>query len=813
MATLIWDNGGVGSLWSTAANWDTNTVPQPGDDINFKSLSLADSTCDIASVGDVTVDVLYTGVITQIANLFVSSAFTMTTNATQDWITNGNDLNIDGDINQTGTGVGITHNAGGTLRLGGDIDIDTADLTSPVVIHHSVATPTAAKTHEIINASGSKFVNLTVVDNQSIGGSISFWCDNVAWGDNINISGFGLLVANSAGTAWTGVENITWTGDSINSIALRWNQLTQLPVSDYGNIEVEYRSDTDFAVGTYKTTGKFDLGFNFGTSHLDMPSGCTFLLGEISIGVAGAPTLGCILTQKAGSSLQVTGDAIVRQDDTIQENKWVREAGVLDTVIGGSFTVEADAGLDLTDDDSTISWTTDTDISTASSCAFGEASTVEHIGTGTAANNSYTNKFAGFKPAAAGHTTTLVDRVRMGVGTSKLSFGGGTFDFNGQELGGDPLVGEQFINAENTTFIGNGTISIVPNGDMSFNGGNFGSGVAFTMQLSGPASPDAISINGPMVTGTVFLTESGSSTLLVKLYHDWHMTGMNWGFGTRGASIEFLGGNIIASGKISFHASSQVLGSGNITCNGLELIAGSTFDSTDINIINSGEHTVDPAATFLSSNGTYTIFGSNDQDITTDTSTFNNLIENKTGGSVNYLDDWVATGEHIIMVQEAYTATYLASGVYGSDKLTILPLNVGIPSATRLTIQSDDTGVTQFDYTVNDAGPAWKNVDVADMNYLGADQDVDTNTGSDGGNNNTSPPTPGLVFLSVPAPPPSGDYGYGVYTHGAGMGEGEGLGGAFPYGLEVPAIVITSLQVTNRDGTDVTNRDGTLVTT
>ena len=360
MADIVWSGTGLASI---GANWVGGVAPGVNDKIIF---GVAGGACsmDLAQVAEVSVDILFTPVITQLAYLFVSADFTLVTNATQNWITDGNDLDIDGDINVTGTGTGITHTAGGSVRFGGDVIINASTLTSPTVIHHSLATPTAAKTHAISNGSGSKFVNLTVVDNQSFVGSISFWCDNVAWGENINISGFGLVVANSAGTTWTGVENITWNGDSINSLALRWNQLTQLPVSDYGNIEIEYRSNTDFGVGTYKTTGLLDLGFNFGTSNLDMPSGCTFLLGEISIGVAGAPTLGCVLTRKAGSSLQVTGDVIVRQDDTIQENKLVHEAGVVDMVIGRDFIVEADAGIDFTNDTSTIYWTRDTNIST-----------------------------------------------------------------------------------------------------------------------------------------------------------------------------------------------------------------------------------------------------------------------------------------------------------------------------------------------------------------------------------------------------------------------------------------------------------------
>jgi len=395
MAIIVWSGTGLASLGS---NWVGGIAPTNDDTARF-SVAGGACTMDLSIVFEMDVDTLYTSVITQTVTLHVRTDFILVTNGTQNWITNGNDLNVDGNITVIGIGSGIVHNAGGAIRFGGNIDLDIGDYTSPTVIHHSLATPTAAKTHAVSNASGSKFVDLTVVDNQSIGGSISFWADNVAWGANINITGSGLLVANSAGTAWTGVANITWNGDSINSIALRWNQLTQFPVSDYGNIRLEYRSDTDFGVGTYQTTGLLSLGFNFGTSNLDMPSGCTFLLGDLDIGVAGSPTLGCVLTQKAGSSLQVTGDVIVRQDDTIEENKWVREAGVFNTLIGRDFIVEADAGIDFTNDTSTISVTTNIDISPQSSCEFGQSDLV-HVGTGTVSNDSLTNKFAGFKIAA-----------------------------------------------------------------------------------------------------------------------------------------------------------------------------------------------------------------------------------------------------------------------------------------------------------------------------------------------------------------------------------------------------------------------------
>ena len=129
-ATRTWDNGGGDGLWSTAANWSSNTKPVAGDSVIFDGTSTANCTIDEAiNVADFSVNAGYTysagvsGTIT--SNGALTHAITGNLNRSADgkiafgastWNIAGNyDSAITGPVNRDDFG-GATVNLTGTSK-------------------------------------------------------------------------------------------------------------------------------------------------------------------------------------------------------------------------------------------------------------------------------------------------------------------------------------------------------------------------------------------------------------------------------------------------------------------------------------------------------------------------------------------------------------------------------------------------------------------------------------------------------------------------------------------------------------------------
>jgi hypothetical protein len=71
-ATATWDGGGTSFLWSEAANWANDTIPETGSDVTFNVTSTKDSLVDAAFINNIqslTLTSAYTGTISLAANL------------------------------------------------------------------------------------------------------------------------------------------------------------------------------------------------------------------------------------------------------------------------------------------------------------------------------------------------------------------------------------------------------------------------------------------------------------------------------------------------------------------------------------------------------------------------------------------------------------------------------------------------------------------------------------------------------------------------------------------------------------------------
>ncbi len=109
-ATKTWDGGGVNNLWSTAANWDSDTRPGTGDTILFdgtgKKNALIGNTTFLYSIGEIRMTTANTGTLT------VGKAITITKNLS----ISGGTLAIQGGSQITNKGGWI--NGGATFTAG-----------------------------------------------------------------------------------------------------------------------------------------------------------------------------------------------------------------------------------------------------------------------------------------------------------------------------------------------------------------------------------------------------------------------------------------------------------------------------------------------------------------------------------------------------------------------------------------------------------------------------------------------------------------------------------------------------------------------
>lgn len=181
-ATKTWDGGGGDGLWSTAANWNNDTLPVAGDDIVFDGTSgSANATWDSAfavdTIGSLT-DTRTAGTI-----IFTKTPVTVT-NA----------------FSSTGTGGAITFTGSASVTVGGNFT-----LTSTGAFTANTSTLTLTGTSNNFN-SGKSFNNLTIdpsttgtvtvsTNDPSVNGTLT-----IAASDTLSIGSFRNVKVNYGGT-------------------------------------------------------------------------------------------------------------------------------------------------------------------------------------------------------------------------------------------------------------------------------------------------------------------------------------------------------------------------------------------------------------------------------------------------------------------------------------------------------------------------------------------------------------------------------------------------------------------------------------
>ena len=191
-ATRTWDGGGTdgtcggaandGNKWSCAANWSTDTMPIAGDTVTFNSTSTKNATIDQAfSILTLNINVGYTGIITQAADLTITSAGNFTHNTTDgtftwssgtlaftgssgSWdIDNGDDTFGNVTINRT-TANNLTLSASDTAIVSGALTLTDGNLNTGIIEARGDVTHGAGfdgGTGTINITQGSSDINLT----------------------------------------------------------------------------------------------------------------------------------------------------------------------------------------------------------------------------------------------------------------------------------------------------------------------------------------------------------------------------------------------------------------------------------------------------------------------------------------------------------------------------------------------------------------------------------------------------------------------------------------------------------------------------
>ncbi len=785
MVAIVWDDGGVDSLWSTKENWVGDIAPTSADAVEFDATSGADATCDIAEVASVSIVAAYLGIVTQTVDLLCNGDFDITgQGAAEQWFTNDNDLNVEGDysVELGGGGKGVDHDDGHTISVKGDVYINGGasgnNMASPFRIYGGILTPTAALTHDV-SISGNNNIPIDYIcgENQTMHMTSGVRVVTATFEDGTSVTSDGNTHTFQFNEGIVDPQKCTWAGFDINDITLLPQGLP-FPPADYGNCKV-FPQQTQTMSGEYKTIGDVILGSNGGAQDYTLDSTCKIICRDFTVGVGNTARTSIVL-QETGSDVSASRDAYVLQDDTIGENKWVREDGSIAS-IGGLLTTEADSTLDW----SAVTGNTDIgafDFSGSSVVDYSTAGAEIHItGDGSLASSNGSNgnrniyvvvndgKF--FNVSG----NTYCDDVSGPVSGLGTLIGGGLLILT-RWNNPDTLTVDSVVDGDLTITFAGSSIDPVDYGNATITGG------VTTTTVSGAGHLKAWQWDAFRLTQNVqsYINISGSVSVTLQKYVQGNIptraTIVNWdSSGTficndtftlndpNGTTVENQFEVADGAGPLHLRGDVDIQTIAEFNClGGADIYLYADFDVQGAAVTDWGTSNLNIIEDAI-------------QDIKL-ASNPHNVTEEKAAGSINYSDAWVASGDYSKRIQGAYAVTFLAAGAYGADSFNA-NRTAAISDATQATIDSSD-GVSQFDFTVSTAGAIARNVDFSNMNLVGAIQQCSSESCSDTLNNNIYPPTDGLEFISAPTPVPA--YSYGQYSRGVlGIGVGLASGSAY----------------------------------
>jgi len=308
MATRTWDNGGGDGLWSTAANWSSNTKPVAGDSVIFDGTSTANCTIDEAiNVADFNINAGYT------YSAGVSGTITSNTGLTHA---------ITGNLSRAAVGK-IVFGSGTTWNIAGSFDsANTGPLNRDDYSGATVNLSGSSKTFGIISCAGAGRGTVNVQAGASysqsegeIGGVDFYNYGTMSSAGELNIhrnttkntriydgstaawTGAGTIIFGGAGGSTTGPSWLVRQGTmSIRFGIIKPNSAFALIPGTYSGVNW-YRQGNDahqifyFSAGTYVFTGTWtaiDDGFTGGDTTINNAAGATIsVAGDCNISTAG----------------------------------------------------------------------------------------------------------------------------------------------------------------------------------------------------------------------------------------------------------------------------------------------------------------------------------------------------------------------------------------------------------------------------------------------------------------------------------------------------------------------------------------------
>lgn len=338
--------------WSTISGGPPDTVaPTADDQCVFNGGGIGACDWDITEVAIIDGGTAYPGTITQSVSLNCLAFSVLEV----EWVTNSFDLRCDFLYRDfSAASLGVTHTAGGTIYWGGNVEQSgtaSSILLSPVVIDGGLGTETVAKTHLITGDLDKRPDSCTLLSNQTLRTVGNSYFSTLTLNPNTACtaltSGFLRIENGLINTA-----NCTFLGTTENILTLDL-RTGSVDGTDFGNCRLRFFSVIIIA-DTWRTSGDAQFLSTTAATHVyELINNSSFSCGNLTIGNSN-PAFGVNLTQSGESNLQVSGNLLIRQDDTSVSNAWNRTGTLPTTVIDGNLTVEADAALGFSGDTSRI---------------------------------------------------------------------------------------------------------------------------------------------------------------------------------------------------------------------------------------------------------------------------------------------------------------------------------------------------------------------------------------------------------------------------------------------------------------------------
>lgn len=333
---FIWDGGGADDDWSTDANWAGGTAPafSVGDELQFDGSTRLSPNADTQGWTDISGITFSAG-----ADSFTlgGEALTLDDAATINQITTNNQT-INNNIIAGGSSLNISlaNNAGATLTLGGDVDLDnggagaTLDVADLGVLQIDGVISGAGD----INMDAASSTTLLLNGDNTFTGGVTLGDGTLAIGHD-NALGTGTLTFNggsgsigAANSDRTVTNNVDLVGGSLLVNGISGHALTlDGQISGAGSLrltgspDVTINGDNDFTGGVQLNSGTLRVGHDnaLGTGDLDVTADSTLTADGGDRTLANNVSLGTGDTLVISGSNNLTLNGVVTGDGAMSK--------------------------------------------------------------------------------------------------------------------------------------------------------------------------------------------------------------------------------------------------------------------------------------------------------------------------------------------------------------------------------------------------------------------------------------------------------------------------------------------------------------